>query len=98
MSNMPPTNMPGQSSSPKQCAASQSSPQQMQMSMPGMQMRPASPNPTASSQQKMDMNTPMPWASPSASPMGQMPGMDMGGTNMNMGPLMVMMGSDMGIR
>ena len=30
--------------------------------------------------------------------MGQMPGMDMGGMNMNMGPLMVMNGNDMGIR
>ena len=41
---------------------------------------------------------PMPSASPSSSPMGAMPGMDMGGMNMNMGPLMVMNGNDMGIR
>lgn len=66
--------------------------------MPGMQMPSASPNPQASPQ-KMDMNMPMPSASPSASPMGQMPGMDMGGgMKMNMGPLMVMNGNDMGIR
>ncbi len=44
------------------------------------------------------MHMPMPSASPSASPMGHMPGMDMGGMNMNMGPLMVMMNNDMGIR
>ncbi|HEY3103991.1 MAG TPA: hypothetical protein VGJ69_10375 [Pyrinomonadaceae bacterium] len=44
------------------------------------------------------MNMPMPSASPSASPMGQMPGMDMSGRSENMGPLMVMMGDDMGIR
>src|SRR5258706_448510 len=44
------------------------------------------------------MNMPMPGASPSASPMGQTPGMDTGGMNMNMGPLMVMKGNDMGIR
>ena len=146
--NMSGMNMPAQSSSPKQSAAPQSSPQQMQMNMPGMQMpttspspgvQPsaspqmnmnmpgmqmpqaspsaspqtqmnmpgmqmpsASPNPQASPQQKMDMNMPMPSASPSSSPlpspMGAMPGMDMGGMNMNMGPLMVMNGNDMGIR
>jgi hypothetical protein len=118
MGNMPGMNMPAQPSSPKQSAAPQPSPQQMQMNMPGMQMPQASPsaspqtqmnmpgmqmptsspNPQASPQQKMDMNMPMPSASPSASPMGAMPGMDMGGMNMNMGPLMVMMGNDMGIR
>jgi hypothetical protein len=41
------------------------------------------------------MNMPMPSASPSASPMGQMPGTQMGA--MNMGPL-VMNGDEMGIR
>jgi hypothetical protein len=41
---------------------------------------------------------PRPSASPSASPMGQMPGMETGGMKMNMGPLMVMSGDDMGIR
>ncbi len=78
--------------------ASPSASPQTQMNMPGMQVPAASPNPQASPQQKMDMNMPMPSASPSARPMGQMPGMDMGGTNMNMGPLIVMNGNDMGIR
>ena len=70
------------------------------MNMPGMQM--PSPNPQASPQQKMDMNMPMPSASPGAKPgaMDNMKGMEsmpgMGG--MNMGPLMVMSGNDMGIR
>ena len=69
----------------------------MEMNMPGMQMPSSSPNPQASPQHQMHM--PMPAASPSASPMGQMPGMEIGsGMNMNMGPLMVMMGNDMGIR
>ena len=69
----------------------------MDMNMPGMQMPTSSPNPQAPSRHQMHM--PMPSASPSASPMGQMPGMEMGGAmNMNMGPLMVMMGNDMGIR
>jgi hypothetical protein len=67
------------------------------MDMPGMHV-PSSPNPQASPQHKMDMNMPMPSASPSASPMDHMAGMDTGGMNMNMGPLMVMMGNDMGIR
>lgn len=58
----------------------------------------ASPNPQASPQQNMDMNMRMPSASPSASPMGQMPNMEMGGPNVNMGPLMVMTDNDMGIR
>jgi hypothetical protein len=42
------------------------------------------------------MNMPMPSASPAASPMDQMPGMQTG--SMNMGPLMVMTNDDMGIR
>jgi hypothetical protein len=67
---------------------------------PGMQMPSSSPQ--ASPEHKMDMNMPMPSASPSSSPMpspmGAMPGMEMGGMNMNMGPLMVMNGNDMGIR
>ncbi len=148
MGNMPGMNMPAPSSSPKQSAVPQSSPQQMHMNMPGMQMPSASPspdvqhsaspemnmnmpgmqmpqaspsaspqthmhmpgmqmpsgspNPQASPHQEMDMKMPMPSASPSSSPMpspmGAMPGMDMGGMNMNMGPLMVMNGNDMGIR
>jgi hypothetical protein len=88
--NMPGMQMPTASPNP------QASPQQkMEMNMP---MPSASPG--ASPQKKMEMNRPMPSASPSASPMGQMPGMDMGGggMSMNMGPLMVMMGNDMGIR
>ncbi len=86
--NMPGMQMPTASPSP------QASPQQkMEMKMP---MPAASPG---ASPHKMDMNMPMP-ASPSASPMGQMPGMEnkQGMGSMNMGPLMVMMGNDMGIR
>ena len=91
--NMPGMQMPAASPNP------QASPQpKMEMNMPGMQMPSASPNLQASPQQKMDMNMPMSSASPSASPVGQMPGMDVGGINMNMGPLMVMNGNDMGIR
>lgn len=85
-------NMPGMQMPQASPAASP----QTQMNMPGMQMPQASPHPHASPEEKMNM--PMPSASPSASPMPQMPGMDMGGMNMNMGPLMVMMGNDMGIR
>lgn len=69
--------------------------------MPGMQMPMASPTPAASPQTQMNMpgmDMPMPAASPSASPMQQMPGMDMGGMNMDLGPLVVMNGDDMGIR
>jgi hypothetical protein len=80
--------------------ASPSTSPQTHPHLPGMQMPSASPQ--ASPEHKMDMNMPMPSASPSSSPMpspmGAMPGMDMGGTNMNMGPLMVMNGNDMGIR
>jgi hypothetical protein len=121
MDNMPGMKMPAKpSSSPKQSATPQPSPQQMQvnmpgmkmpqaapsaspqtqMNMPGMQMPQASPNPQASPQQKMEMNMPMPGASPSPGAMGgmkdmgNMPGMG----SMNMGPLMVMSGDDMGIR
>jgi hypothetical protein len=87
-------NMPGM----QMQQASPSASPQTHTNMPGMQMPASSPNPQASPQQKMDMNMPMPSASPAASPRGQMPGMDMGGMNMNMGPLMVMNGTDMGIR
>ncbi len=80
--------------------------------MPGMQMPAASPNTLANHQrkkemnmpmpaaspgappQKMEMNMPMPGASPSPGAMENMPGMG----SMNMGPLMVMNGNDMGIR
>src|SRR6266478_1884762 len=104
--NMPGVKMPQASPSPS------SSPQKMQMNMPGMQMRTASPNPQASPQQKMEMKMPMPSASPGASPqkmemnmpvpgaspspgaMENMPGMG----PMNMGPLMVMTDTGMGVR
>jgi len=84
------------------------------MNMPGHQMpaSSSSPNPQASPHQ-VDMNMPMPAASPSPgaghthggqpTPMGNM---DMGSSttaqpasgSMNMGPLMVMSGNDIGIR
>lgn len=112
MRNMPGMKMPAKPpSSPTQSPAPQASPQ-MQMNMPGMQMPQASPSaspqtqmnmpmPTASpaaSPQKMDKNMPMPSASPSASPMGQMPGTDMSGTKMDTSQLLVMSGSNMGVR
>nr|ALS89528.1 protein of unknown function DUF2617 [uncultured bacterium] len=65
---------------------------------PGMQMPSASLNPPAPAEHKMDMNMPMPSASPSSSPMGAMPGMEAGGNNMNMGPLLVMNRNELGIR
>jgi hypothetical protein len=58
---------------------------------PGMPMPAASP----SSEQKMNM--PMPTASPSPNSMGQMEGTH-GMASMDMGPLIVMNGDDMGIR
>src|SRR5438067_8264216 len=78
--------------------ASPSSSPQTRMTMPGMQMPSASPNPQGSPEQKMNM--PMPAASPSPGQMGGMKGMDMssGAGSLNMGPLMVMSGGDMGIR
>src|SRR5205823_10864790 len=96
MQNMPGMNMPqtspSPSASPKKMEMNmpgmqmptaspnrQASPQQkMEMDMP---MPAASPG---ASPQKMEMNMPMPSASPSASPMAPMPGMEMGGTKMNM--------------
>ena len=99
LNNMPGMKMPTKpSSSPKQSAAPQPSPQQMQMNMPGTQTPQASPNPQASPEQKMNM--PMPMASPSPGEMGGMKGMkNIPGTgSMNMGPLMVMNGNDMGVR
>ena len=88
--NMPGMQMPTASPKP------QASPQQkMEMNMP----RPAA-SPTASPQHTHmpGMNMPTPTASPAASPMGQMVGMESGAMNMNMGPLMVMLNNDMGIR
>src|SRR5438132_9076452 len=98
--NMPGMKMPTASPNP------QASPQsQRQMNMPGMQTPQATSSPGAqpgvSPQTQMNMpgmNMPMPGASPSTSPMGQMPGMDLSGMNMNMGPLMVMSDTGMGVR
>jgi len=100
--NMPGMQMPSASPNP------QASPQQkMEMNMPGMQMPQASPSPgaqpAASPQTQMNMpgmNMPMPGASPSPGAMKNMQGMDnmQGMGSMNMGPLMVMRGNDMGIR
>ncbi|HAF25232.1 MAG TPA: hypothetical protein DHU55_02805 [Blastocatellia bacterium] len=87
-------NMPGM----QMPQASPSTSPQTQMNMPGMQMPTASPNPPAASEQQMNM--PMPMASPSPGEMGGMKGMENmpGMGSMNMGPLMVMTGNDMGIR
>ena len=104
--NMPGVKMPQASPSPS------SSPQKMQMNMPGMQMRTASPNPQASPQQKMEMKMPMPSASPGASPQKMEMNMPVPGASpspgamenmsgmgpMNMGPLMVMTDTGMGVR
>jgi hypothetical protein len=93
--HMPGMNMPASSPSPNP----QASPQQTHTHMPGMNMPASSPSPNPqASPHQMDMNMPMPSASPAENPMGHMPGMDKGGMNMNMGPLIVMNGSDMGIR
>jgi hypothetical protein len=104
----PGMNMPASSPSPN----AQVSPQQMDMNMPGHQMpvSPPSPNPQSSPHQ-MDMNASVPAASPSsgaAHTHGEQPAamgnMDMSSANgaqpgsMNMGPLMVMSGNDIGIR
>jgi hypothetical protein len=96
MGNMPGMKMPGM----KMPQPSPSASPQMQMNMPGMQMPTASPNPQASPQQKMDINMPMPGAGPSPGAMGGMKGMENmpGMGSMNMGPLLVMSGDEMGIR
>ncbi|HBB88452.1 MAG TPA: hypothetical protein DC047_12635 [Blastocatellia bacterium] len=106
--NMPGMNMPANSPTPNP----QASPHQMDMNMPGHQMpvNSPSPNPQASPHQ-MDMNPSVPAASPSSGTThthGEQPGamgnMDMSSANgaqpgsMNMGPLMVMSGNDIGIR
>ncbi len=83
---------------PMPAASPSASPGKMEMNTPGMQMPSGSPNPQASPQPKMNMNMPMPSASPPASPMDQLPGMDMSGMNRNMGPLMVMSDTGMGVR
>ena len=66
-----------------------------EMNMPRTQTRTPSPSPQGSPQHQMHMPTPA--ASPAASPMGQMPGME-SEMNMDMGPLIVMTDDDMGIR
>ncbi len=66
------------------------------MPMPG-----ATQSPTPSPQMDQQMSMPMPSPGPSPSPMGQMRGGEMrgGGTSdMNMGPLMVMSNTGMGVR
>src|SRR5437588_6039124 len=85
--NMPGMQMPAASPKPQA-----SPPQKMGMNMP---MPAASPG---VSTQKMEMNMPMPSASPSASPTGQMPGMDMSGMNMDKGSLVVMSETGMAVR
>lgn len=71
--------------------------------MPGMEMPAPSPTPSASPE-KMDpnMEMPAPATSPTLSPtdrqMDKMPGMETAAPAMNMGPLLVMNGNDMGIR
>jgi hypothetical protein len=97
MANMPGMKMPAQpSSSPKQSAATQPSPQ-VQMNMPGMQMPTASPNPQAPPQQKMETNMPMPAASPSPGAMSGVTGMkssDDSSKKAGMGDDMSTMGMD----
>jgi hypothetical protein len=87
-------NMPGM----QMPAASPSASPQTQMNMPGMQMPAASPNPQASPEQKMSM--PMPAASPAPGATSGMKGMEgmPGMGSMNIGPLLVMSGDEMGIR
>jgi hypothetical protein len=113
MGNVPGMNMP-KTAEPSQKPAGPRTTQagQGQMDMPAMQMPTASPNPQASPQQKTEMNMPMPAASPGTSPpktemnmpmpqttpstgaMETMPGMN----SINTGPLLVMSGTDMGVR
>lgn len=102
--DMPGMKMPP-APSPKPSPTRPATPAATPSSMPGMSMPAASPSPPTSPQ-KMDV--PMPSPSPSASPVGQVPGMDMSGTkgaeeslprnSMNTSPLLVMSGSNMGVR
>jgi hypothetical protein len=95
--HMPGMQMPASSPTPP------ASPEKMQphVHTPGMQMPATSPAPSASPE-KMDphMHMPAPGASPSPGAQGHqmqnMPGMESKG--MNMGPLLVMNGNEMGIR
>jgi hypothetical protein len=83
--------MPMPSPTPKASPSPTTGPTQM----PGMQLPTASPTPSASPQTQMNMPMPSPTASPTAN---QMPEMNTAGTSMNMGPLVLMNGDDMGIR
>jgi hypothetical protein len=85
--------MPQSKASPTPAATPSPSPSgtQPHRHTPGMPMPAASPSPDSK------MNMPMPGASPSPNAMGQMEGMHTMGA-MDMGPLIVMNGDDMGIR
>jgi hypothetical protein len=91
--SMPGIELPAQSRGAQPAASPQ-----MDSNMPGMNM-PASNTPSASNPHA-GHQMPMPGASPSPGAMDNMPGMDHGpGMGaMNLGPLLVMNGSDMGIR
>jgi hypothetical protein len=92
-----PSPSPGDMQMPMASPSPTGSPRQIQMNMPEMQTPTASPNPQGPPEKKMNM--PMPAASPSpgATGMKGMEGMQ-GSGSMNMGPLMVKSGNDMGIR
>ena len=111
MSNMPGMQMPTTSPSPNPPASSEKMDMNMPMPSaspsasphihaPGMQMPASTPAAPTASPEKMDMNMPMPSQSPTARPAeNKMPGMDMSKNGaMDMGPLLVMSGSDMAIR
>src|SRR5574338_899456 len=85
--------MPQPKASPTPAATPGPSPSgaQTHRHTPGMPLPAASPSPT------QEMNMPVPGASPSPNAMGQMEGMHTMGA-MDMGPLVVMNGDDMGIR
>ena len=112
--NMPGMQMPAGSPAPNPLASPEKMEMNMPMPaaspgasphthMPGMNM-PGSPGSTpTASPDKMDMNMPMPSHTPGAKPAeDNMKGMDMSGAGskepMNMGPLLVMSGNDLGIR
>jgi hypothetical protein len=98
--NMPGMQLPASSPSP----TPQASPQQMNMNMPGMNMPASSPSPGAGHMHgnqpapmgNMDMSSPKS-GQPASGSMKDMPGMS-AASSMNMGPLMVMSGNDIGIR
>jgi len=108
MSKMPGMSKPKPSPSP----TPQPSPAQTHTTMPGMPLPASSPSPAPqATPHQMEMNMPMPAASPAAGTThthGESPAamgnMDMssakggGPGSMNMGPLMVMSGNDIGIR